>query len=287
MDNRQNSTNINWFPGHMAKTKKQINELLPVIDLVYEIIDARIPESSRIADLDHIVPSKPRIIVMTKSDLCDLNETNKWVKKYEELGYKVALVNLNDNNDYKKIISLTNELSKSINKKRIAKGLKEKELKALVVGIPNVGKSTFINKMAGKKVTNVGNTPGVTKNLSWLKTKSNILLLDTPGILWPKFENNQIALNLASVAAIKNDVLPIDEVAIHILKMLDKYYPEILRTRYNINSIDSDIVDIYDTIGKKFGFLTRGGEVDYDRVSQTILNDILKENVKGITLDRV
>lgn len=281
------SVGINWFPGHMAKTKRQINELLPVIDLVYEIIDARIPESSRIADLDNIVSGKPRIIVMTKSDLCDARETNKWIKKYESLNHKVVLVNLNDNNDYKKIITITNELSKTINEKRKEKGLKEKELKALVVGIPNVGKSTFINKMAGKKVTNVGNTPGVTKNLTWLKTKSNILLLDTPGILWPKFENENVALNLASVAAIKNDVLPIDEVAIHILNLLDKYYPNILSSRYNIKSMNDDIVNIYDTIGKKFGFLIQGGEVDYDRVSQMILNDILKENIKGITFDRI
>ena len=284
----ENRTNINWYPGHMAKTKREIDKLLPIVDIVYELIDSRIPNSSRIEDIDKIVKNKPRIIVMTKSDLCDLSETKKWIDKYESEGHRVVLVNLNDNNDYKKVLTVTKEITEDLNAKRAAKGLKPKDIHALVVGIPNVGKSTFINRLAGKKVANVGNKPGVTTNLTWLKTNAGVLLLDTPGILWPKFKNAEIALNLASMSAISSDVVDHDEVAIHILDKLDKYYNDILTTRYNVNHVNhDDIMETYETIGKRLGALISGGEVDTNRVSTQIISDLRTENIKGITFDRI
>ena len=282
----ENKTNINWYPGHMAKTKRLIDEKYNLIDIVYEVIDSRIPYSSKIKDIDNLIKNKPRILIMTKKDLCDINESNKWKKYYEEKGYNVIILDLSQNNHINDLVLLTNNLCKDILDKRASKGITKREIRALVVGIPNVGKSTLINRLVGKNVANVGNNPGVTKNLSWLKTKSNILLLDSPGILWPKLDNEEVALNLASMAAIPRDILPIDKVAVHILSKLEDFYPDILKSRYNINLVSDDIELAYNNIGKKIGAIVSGGEIDYDRVSNTILEDIKNERIKGITFDR-
>ena len=278
----EDKTNINWYPGHMKKTKDELKKVMPYIDIVYEVIDARIPYSSKIKDIDSIIRNKTRILIMSKKDLCDINVTNSWIKYYEEMGYKVLLIDLNDQNDYKKITLLTNDLVSHINEKRKANGLKEKEIKACVLGIPNVGKSTLINKLAGKKVSKVGNLPGVTKSLTWLKTKYKLLILDTPGILWPKFDDEKVAFNLASMTAIKEDVLPIGDIAYYILNTLGKYYPEILNSRYKIDKVTDDSFDI---IAKNIGAISNG-EVDYTRVYKMIINDVKQEYIKGSTFDR-
>lgn len=282
------NTVINWYPGHMAKTKRLIKEKYDLIDIVYEVIDARMPKSSKIKDIDELLKDKPRILVMTKKDLCDMNETKKWIKYYEDKGYYVVAVDLSQNNSVNEIVELTHKITKDIQDKREAKGLAKKEIRALVIGIPNVGKSTLINRMAGKKVAVIGNNPGVTKSLSWIKTTSGILLLDSPGILWPKLSEEEVALNLASLTAIPRDILPVDRIAIHILNKLNDNYPDILKSRYNLDYVDNDLLDeVYDTIGRKIGAVISGGEIDYDRVSKTILEDIKNERVKGITFDRI
>ena len=276
---------ISWFPGHMAKTRRLIGEKYPLIDIVYEVVDARIPFSSKIKDIYNIIGNKPKIIIMTKKDLCDIKVTENWIKYYESLGNHVLLVDLNNTNDYEKIISLTHELMAPVQAKRIDKGMKEKEIRALVVGIPNVGKSTLINRMCKRKVAGVANNPGVTKNLTWLRTHSDILLLDTPGILWPKLEGES-ALNLATFTAIRQEILPHDDVAVYILKKLSSCYPKILKEAYNLDEVtDENIMEAYEIIGKSIGAI-KGGEVDYDRVSIKIINDIKTEKIKGVTFDQ-
>ena len=280
---KSGKVHINWYPGHMAKTKRLIKENLSLIDIVYEIIDARMPYSSKIEDSEEIIKSKPKILIMTKYDLCDKKETDKWINYYKEKGYNILSLNLEGNVNLKPLINLTLEVMENINQKRVASGLKIRKVRALVVGIPNVGKSTLINRLAGKKVTNIGNKPGITKNLSWIRVNDNIELLDTPGILWPKLKDK--ALNLASFTAIKEEVLPLFEVAEYILKMLEKYYPDILKTRYT-EKLNDDIIVTLEEVGKKRGCLIKGGEVDYDKVIALIINDVKNGYIKGITFDR-
>lgn len=282
-----NKTNINWYPGHMAKTKRLISENLNLIDIVYEVIDARMPYSSKIKDIDSILKDKKKILIMTKIDLCDIDETNKWIDYYKEKGYNVIGLNLEKNTSLNNLINLTNKLMEDINEKRKNMGMNKKKTRALVVGIPNVGKSTLINRLVGKKVANIGNKPGVTKNLNWIRVNNDIELLDTPGILWPKLDNDIVAYNLASLTAIKEEILPIESVVIYILNTLDKYYNEIIRNRYGIEHVNNnDIEETLETIGRKRGCLVKGGIVDYDKVYSIVINDIKNGIIKGITFDR-
>src|SRR5574344_260487 len=275
------STSINWYPGHMAKARRLIEEQKKIIDIVYEVIDARIPYSSKINDKNNVLKERPHILIMNKTDLSDPKETLKWVDYYTKKGYYTIPFDLSTNNvDFSRIIKLTNEIMSKQQMKRNNKGMLDKEIHAIVLGIQNVGKSTFINRFVGKSVANVGNKPGVTTKLTWLKTKSNILLLDSPGILWPKLENEEVALNLAAISAIKEDIIPIYKVAWHILNKLNEHYPEILNERYKIAKLSGNFIDDYDTIGNVMGCKISGGEIDYKRVSTNILNDIKNARIK-------
>ncbi len=274
---------ISWYPGHMAKTKNEVKKIMPLIDVVFELIDARIPYSSKMRDIDDIIKNKFRVLVMTKKDLCDISVTNKWINYYENLGYKVVLTNLSSGDDYKDVLNATSEVINKINDIRKEKGLKPKEIKALVMGVPNVGKSTFINKLAHKKVASTGNKPGVTKSNTWLKTKYNMVILDTPGVLWPKMDDKLVAYNLAATGAIRLEVLPINDVAYHILECLNKYYPNKLKERYGLDKLTDDTLSDYDIIKNK---LNIKGEASFNIISKTIIDDVRMEYIKGITLDR-
>ena len=278
-------TNINWYPGHMAKTKREIKEKIDLIDIVFEVIDARIPYSSKNKDIDDIVKNKPRVIIMTKIDLCDINKTNKWVKYYENMGYIVITMDLVNNPNMKIIFDKIKPIIDEINNKRISKGLKIRRSRVLVVGVPNVGKSTLINRLVGKKSTNVGNKPGVTKNLEWIRINDKLELLDTPGILWPRLDDYDIAHNLASMTAIKEEVLDSEDIAIYIIKKMLNDYSENIINRYNITEKD-DILVILDQIGKKIGAI-RNNETDYDRVYLKVIKDLQDGYLGKVTFDEI
>ena len=283
----ENKTNINWYPGHMAKTKRLISENINLIDVVYEVVDARMPKSSKIIDIDNYIGNKKRILIMNKYDLCDKIETDKWVKHYEDLGYVVVKTNLTEEKRLTYLVSKTKELmADEFNKMKQKNMQATRKIRVLVVGVPNVGKSTLINRLVGRKIVNTGNKPGVTKNLDWIRVDKDIELLDSPGILWPKFEDDT-AYNLASLTAIKEEVLPINQVINYILNTLYKLYPKKLEERYGITNYNDDLfVETLDIIGKKRGCLIKGGEIDYDKVFNVILNDIKNGYIKEITFDR-
>ena len=282
-NNGVNKSNINWYPGHMAKTKREIKENLQLIDVVYELLDARIPYSSKNKDIDELVKNKPKILIMTKTDLCDLEITKKWQQYYENMGYKVILTDLINNKNIKQIIEVTSSLSDNMNKKRLSLGMKPRKTRVLILGVPNVGKSTLINRLVGKKAAPTGDKPGITKKLNWIRINDKLELLDTPGILEPKLENKEVALNLAALTSIKEEILDLEQVALHIIDKMLNLYPNTLKTRYNLTNTNTPLI-ILNQIAKQKGAIKKG-EVDYEKVYKIILRDLKEGYLGNITFD--
>lgn len=288
----ENKTNINWYPGHMAKTKKQIESDLKLIDVVIELLDSRIPISSRNPDIKKIVANKKKIIVLNKADLSDETINQKWVSKLS----KEAPTILVDSNTGKGIEKVSKEIDKLMEeevKRQAGRGRINKTIRVMILGIPNVGKSSFINRISKKTTMKVGNKPGVTQTKQWIRIGKNQELLDTPGVLWPKFESNRVALNLAFTGTIKDDILERTEIAYELLKVLYSKYRKNLLDRYKITSEeikeietkDNYIYELMKLIGKKRGAIVSGGETDDEKVSRIILDDFRNCKIGKISLE--
>lgn len=300
MENQQNSTNINWYPGHMAKTRKQIQEDLKLIDVVVELLDSRIPVSSRNPDINTIIDGKKKIVVLNKSDLADEKETTKWMEYFKTQKIPAVITDANSGKGIKDVIKKAEEIMEEELNKREEKGRIGRKIRIMILGIPNVGKSSFINRLANKNSLEVGNKPGVTRKKQWIKISNSIELLDTPGVLWPKFENEEVALNLAYTGTIKDDVLEKTEVAYHFLKYMIENDIDKLVKRYNLNkeeildSLESGyrpeneiIYEVMLKIGKMRGAVVSGGNIDDLKTANIILEDFRSGKLGRITLEKV
>lgn len=280
--------NINWYPGHMKKTMDNIRLSLKLVDIVGEIIDSRIPISSKNPIIDDVLKDKPRIMILNKSDMADENETKKWLSYYRKKGYGAVVVDALHSKGLDKIYSVAKEMLADKFKKLEEKNLSAKTIRMMIVGIPNVGKSTFINSISKRKSAKIGDRPGVTKQVQWIKTKNDLELLDTPGVLWPKFEDERIGLHLAFTGAIKDEIMDIENLAFRFIDELNKRDINILKNRYNLSE-DSyeDTLYLMDEIGRNRGAILKKNEIDYFKVANLVLDDFRKVKLGRITLETV
>lgn len=276
---------IQWFPGHMAKAKREISEKMKLIDIVIELVDARAPYSSKNPLFNGVVNNKPRLIVLTKEDLADDQITNKWLEYYQKQGYYALSVNLKNFNEYKKIIAVCKDILKEKMAREAQKGLKPRAMRAMVLGIPNVGKSTFINRLAKRKATVTGNRPGVTKAQQIIKIDKDFELFDTPGVLWPKFENESVARNIALIGSIKQQILPREDLFCYAVEYLVNHYPGYVENRFQISiDLQSDWIEqCYDDIARQRKIKPVRGITDYDRVMDIFFTDLFDGMIGKIT----
>ncbi|WP_204597808.1 ribosome biogenesis GTPase YlqF [Clostridium pascui] len=277
---------INWFPGHMAKTRRQIKENLKLVDAVIEIRDARIVKSSANPEIEEICGDKPRIILLNKADLSEKEITNQWIRTLSKQNVKAIAFNALTGEGTNKIRGLLDELLKEKHERIKNKGIMKFVDRVMVVGIPNGGKSSFINKMAKASIAKTGDKPGVTKSKQWIKTKMDVELLDTPGVLWPKFEDEQVGLSLAFTGAIKDEIMDIETLALKLIEKLQQEYPENLKNRYKLEILSNSALENMDNIGRKRGAVISRGEIDYNRVAIMLLDEFRAGKLGKISLER-
>ncbi|MBS4177141.1 ribosome biogenesis GTPase YlqF [Lederbergia citrea] len=276
---------IQWFPGHMAKARREVTEKLKLVDIIFELVDARIPESSSNPMLQEIIQQKPRLILLNKADMADRELTKKWTAHYAEQGQTALAINSQAGIGIKEIVKAAEKILHEKRERQKAKGLRPRAIRAMIIGIPNVGKSTLINRLAKRNIAKTGNTPGVTRAQQWIKVGKELELLDTPGILWPKFEDPETGYKLALTGAIKDTLLNMQDIAVFGLNFLQTNYPDRLMERYALAEIPSEISSLFDKIGELRGCLAAGGEIDYDKTAETIVRDLRMQYFGAITFD--
>jgi ribosome biogenesis GTPase A len=269
----------------MAKARREVTEKLKLIDIIFELVDARIPASSRNPMIDEIIQHKPRVILLNKADMADPAKTNMWLEHYKSQGKTAIAINSQAGNGLNQITAASKNLLKEKYERMESRGIKPRAIRAMIVGIPNVGKSTLINRLAKKNIAKTGNTPGVTKAQQWIKVGKELELLDTPGILWPKFEDQEVGLKLALTGAIKDTILNLHEVSLYGLRFLEKEYPERLKSRYNLNVIPQETLELFDAVGKFRGCLASGGFIDYDKTAELVVREIRSEKMGPLTFE--
>lgn len=277
--------NFQWYPGHMTKAKRQMQEDIKLIDLIIEIVDARIPLSSRNPDIDQLGQNKFRLILMNKSDLADPAATREWTVFFQEKGYFVVALDARSKAGMKQITDTIMEACKEKIERDRKRGIKNRPVRAMVVGIPNVGKSTFINSYAGKTVAKTGNKPGVTKGKQWIRFGKNVELLDTPGILWPKFEDQMVGLRLALIGSIKDEILNTDELSLELIKLLKESYPGVLHARYDVTEEQKETELLFE-IAKNRNCVSKGMELDYSKAANLLIDEFRDGTLGRITLER-
>ena len=277
--------NVQWYPGHMTKAKRQMQEDLKLIDLIIELVDARVPLSSRNPDIDQLGQNKSRLILLNKADLADERQNEAWKEYFQKRGFHVVKVDSRNGSGMKTIQNVIQEACKEKIERDRKRGIKNRPVRAMVVGIPNVGKSTFINSYAGKACAKTGNKPGVTKGKQWIRLNKNVELLDTPGILWPKFEDQRVGLYLALIGAIKDEILNIDELSLELIKILLSDYPTVLKERYGVEE-DAEPPVILGQIAENRKCISKGGELDYSKAAALLIDEFRSGKLGQITLER-